>query len=95
MYLKQTFPQLSDAKLKEGIFDSLLIQKLMHDSVFTEQLNSTELAAWQSFTSVVTRFLGTHKEELQTANSQPSPELYKPWVPDVLKNTFRPFGLIS
>jgi hypothetical protein len=38
-YLKQNFPQVSDAKIKEGIFVGPQIRALFGDSIFTEKLN--------------------------------------------------------
>ena len=36
------FPQLSDAKLKEGIFDGRQIRKLLEDEVFVTKMTLTE-----------------------------------------------------
>ena len=57
-YLRQVFPQLSDAKLKEGIFIGPQIRKLLDDVNFTEKLTRQELRAWNSFVSIVRGFLG-------------------------------------
>jgi hypothetical protein len=38
-YLKQKFPQVSDAKIKAGIFVGPQIRALLGDSIFTEKLN--------------------------------------------------------
>ena len=51
-YLKQKFPQVSDAKIKEGIFVGTQIRALFGDSIFTEKLNKFENRAWRAFENV-------------------------------------------
>ena len=60
-YLKNKFPRVSDAKIKEGIFVGPQTRELMKDQNFDEQLNDLEQAAWLSFKKVCTEFLGNHK----------------------------------
>ena len=60
-FLKNKFPNISDAKIKEGIFVGPQIRKLMNDPAFEESLNEFEVAAWKSFQNVVNNFLGNHK----------------------------------
>ena len=48
-YLRERFPKLSDAKIKEGIFDGPQIRKMLH--------------AWLSFKKVCLEFLGNKKSE--------------------------------
>ena len=55
------FPQLSNAKLKEGIFDGLQIQKLLKDDVFVTKMTLTEKKAWLDYKNVVGKFLGNVK----------------------------------
>jgi len=43
------FPNVSDAKIKEGIFMGPQIRELMEDKLFDEDLNETERNAWLSF----------------------------------------------
>ena len=62
-YLKQMFPKISDAKLKEGILIGPDIRRIMADSAFECQLTSLELEAWRSFKAVCTGFLGNTKAE--------------------------------
>lgn len=62
-YLKSVFPNLSDAKIKEGIFVGPQIKKLYNDSIFISKLTSDEVKAWNSFRSVVDGFLGNKKSE--------------------------------
>jgi len=60
-YVRNKFPNLSDAKLKEGIFIGLQIRELMQDKHFDEELNETERNAWLSFKRICKDFLGNHK----------------------------------
>lgn len=62
-YLKQMFPRISDAKLKEGIFVGPQIRQVMKDRDFELQLTSLELQAWRSFKAVSSDFLGNTKAE--------------------------------
>ena len=48
---------MSDAKLKEGIFDGPLIRKLLKEDVFVTEVTSTEKRTWLSF-KTVEQFLG-------------------------------------
>jgi len=41
-YLNNKFPNVNDAKIKEGIFIGLQIRELMQDKQFDEDLNETE-----------------------------------------------------
>lgn len=59
-YLKNKFPAVSDAKIKEGIFVGLQTRELVRDQNFDEELNDTEKALWLSFKKVCTEFLGNH-----------------------------------
>jgi len=60
-YLSQTFPQISAAKLKDGIFIGPQIRKLLVNNECDSRLNDKELAAWKSFKDVVHGFLGNIK----------------------------------
>lgn len=62
-YLKDKFPRISEAKIKEGIFVGPQIRKVMNDPAFDGTLNEVETAAWQSFKKVVRNFLGNHKAD--------------------------------
>ena len=57
-YLRETFPRLSGAKLKEGIFIGPQIRDLVKDEYFDELLEGNEKATWDSFKFVVKGFLG-------------------------------------
>jgi len=60
-YLRNTFPNVSDAKIKDGIFIGPQIRELMQDKQFNEELNETERNAWLSFKRICKDFLGNHK----------------------------------
>jgi hypothetical protein len=58
MYLKNMFPRINDAKIKEGVFVGSLIRQLMQDVEFEAQLSEVETAAWTSLKNVTTNFGG-------------------------------------
>lgn len=62
-YLREKFPRLSEAKVKEGIFVGSQIRKLFKDSVYDEKLLPVEKEAWDSFKAVCSNFLGNRKAE--------------------------------
>ena len=57
-HLSTVFPDLSAAKLKEGIFVGPQIREVLKDTDFEELLNLKELRAWEAFKSVCSGFLG-------------------------------------
>lgn len=63
LYLKQKFPRVSEAKIKEGIFVGPQIRELMKNSEFDDMLTDVELRAWRAFRTIVTNFLGNFKAE--------------------------------
>lgn len=63
LYLKEKFPRISDAKIKEGIFVGPQIREIIKDPIFDEQLNTLEKSAWRCFKNVVENFLGNHKAD--------------------------------
>jgi len=60
-YLRNKFPNVSDAKIKEGIFIEPQIRELMQDKQFDEDLNETERNTWLFFKRICKDFLGNHK----------------------------------
>ena len=60
-YVRNKFPNVSDAKIKEGIFIGPQIRELTQDKQFDEDLNETERNAWLSFKRICEEFLGNHK----------------------------------
>ncbi|XP_043287550.1 uncharacterized protein [Venturia canescens] len=60
-YMGEKLPAMSNAKLKEGIFDGPQIRSLFGDENFIKKMNDTEKAAWQIFKKVSQNFLGNEK----------------------------------
>ena len=60
-YVRNKFPKVSDAKIKECIFIGSQIIELMQDKQFDEDLNETERNAWLKFKRICKDFLGNHK----------------------------------
>jgi len=65
-YLWETFPRLSEAKLKEGIFIGPQIRDLIRDAYFDKLLQGDEKAAWDSFKFVVKVFSGNGLKTLRS-----------------------------
>lgn len=61
-YLEIKFPNVSDAKLKQGIFDGsqTSIRTMLRDNIFITKMNVVEKEAWLSFQMVVENFLGNN-----------------------------------
>jgi len=55
-YRSNTFPNISTAKLTEGIFVGTKIRELLEGEAFVESLTDTERAAWESFGWVCANF---------------------------------------
>lgn len=60
-YLEDKFPDISEAKLKAGVFIGPQIRKLVNDSNFVSQMVSVERCAWEEFRNVIENFLGNFK----------------------------------
>ena len=60
-YLRNKCPNVSDAKIKEGISIGPQIRELMQNKQFDEGLNETERNSRLSFKSICKDFLGNHK----------------------------------
>jgi len=60
-YVRNKFPNVSDAKMKEGICIGPQIRGLTQDKQFDKTLNETERNAWLSFKRICKDFLGNHK----------------------------------
>jgi hypothetical protein len=58
-YVRNKFPNVSDAKIKEGIFIEPQIRELMQDKQFDEDLNDSERNAW--LRGLARTSLGNHK----------------------------------
>ena len=57
-YLCESFPGLSEEKLKAGIFDRLQIRKMKNDTQFAYSMTLSERTAWDMFITVINNFLG-------------------------------------
>jgi len=60
-YVRNKFPNVSDAKIKKGICIGPQIRVLMQEMQFDEDLNETERNSWLSFKRICKDFLGNHK----------------------------------
>ena len=60
-YLRNNFPNVSDAKIRKGVFIGPQIRELMQDKQFDEGLNETGRNAWFYFKRICKEFLGNHK----------------------------------
>jgi hypothetical protein len=56
MYLKNKFPRISDATIKEGIFVGPQTTELIQEVKFGYKLCEVEKVAWKSFKKVTTIF---------------------------------------
>jgi hypothetical protein len=59
----EQFPEISAAKIKEGVFIGLQMHQLFRDEQFDRIPSGNEKRAWNSFGLVVTRFLGSNKAD--------------------------------
>ena len=57
------FPNLSEAKLKGGIFVGPQIRKMLASKKLEESMSDVEQNAWQAFPMTVEGFLGNHRTE--------------------------------
>jgi len=62
-YLREKFPRLSEAKLKEGIFIGPKIRDLIKDEHYDRLLQGEEKAVWDGFKFVVKGFLGNRRAQ--------------------------------
>jgi hypothetical protein len=62
-YLREMFPILSEAKLKEDIFTGPQIRDLIKDKYFDKFLQDEEKAAWDSFKFVAKGCLGNRRAQ--------------------------------
>ena len=60
-YVRNKFPNVNNANIKDGIFIGPQIRELMQDKQFDEDRNETERNAWLSFKRICKDFLGNHK----------------------------------
>ena len=60
-YVRNKFPNVSDTKIKDGIFIGSQIRGLIQDKQFNEDLNESEINEWLIFKRICEDFLGNHK----------------------------------
>ena len=65
-YLRDKFPRLSDAKVKEGIFVGPQIRQLVKDPAFDRVLEGKEKEAWEALKGVIHGFLGNKRDDNYT-----------------------------
>ena len=63
LYFTNTFPRISEAKVREGVFAGPQIRELIQDVKFKDQLSEVERAAWKTFKILTTKFVGNYKAE--------------------------------
>jgi hypothetical protein len=64
LYLRQKFPLLSDAKIREGVFTGPDIRSLLCVEVFKGIIVGDEQRAWHAFRELVTGFLGNRRADI-------------------------------
>ena len=62
-YLREKFPILSEAKLKEGVFIGPQLRDHIKDEYCDKLLQGDEKAAWDGFKFVVKGFLGNRRAQ--------------------------------
>jgi len=60
-YVRNKFSNVSDAKIKKGMFIGPQIREHMQYRQFEEDLNKTERSAWLSLKRICKNFLGNYK----------------------------------
>jgi hypothetical protein len=58
VYLKNKFPRISYAKIKDRVFVGPHMRELIEDVKFEDQLSEVEDAEWKSFKNITTIFGG-------------------------------------
>jgi hypothetical protein len=65
-YLRQKFPCISEAQIKEGIFVGPLIKQLFQGPYFNNKLNAAEIRATDAIENVCSNCLGNKKNQKTT-----------------------------
>jgi hypothetical protein len=65
-YLRDKFPKLSDAKIKDCVFTEQQNRALIKDDLSVHLLTETEKSAWLMFKDVCLNFFGNVKTEKYT-----------------------------
>jgi len=56
--MKHTFPRISEATTKEGVYVGPQFRQLIQGIKFEDQLSEVENDAWKSFRNVTAKFYG-------------------------------------
>ena len=62
-YLRNKFPKISDAKVKEGIFIGPQMRQLIKNPAFDEVLKEQEKETWEALKEVICGFLGNKRDD--------------------------------
>ena len=62
-HIRQMFPSISEAKVKDGIFVGPQIRRMLASEEPEEQMSDSERNAWQAFRIIVEGFLGNHRRD--------------------------------
>ncbi|KAJ4439600.1 hypothetical protein ANN_07728 [Periplaneta americana] len=65
-YVREKFPKLSDAKVKESIFVGQQIRELVKDPAFDQVLAGKGKEVWEAFKGVIHGFLGNKRDDSYT-----------------------------
>ncbi|KAJ4442913.1 hypothetical protein ANN_04507 [Periplaneta americana] len=65
-YVREKFPKLSDAKVKESIFVGQQIRELVKDPAFDQVLAGNGKEVWEAFKGVIHGFLGNKRDDNYT-----------------------------
>ena len=76
-FLCNKFPNISEAKLKEGIFVGPQIREVLKDPKFEKELTSIELRAWKAFRWLCANFLGNKRSSSLRMKVENLLEAYK------------------
>ena len=63
LHIRDKFPHISEAKLKEGVFVGPQIRAMLRDDELESKLMGNEKRAWLAFRAVVRGFLGNCRAE--------------------------------
>jgi len=63
LYLRQKFPLLSNAKIREGVYTGPDIRSLLRDEVLERIITGDEQRAWHVFREVVAGFVGNRRAD--------------------------------
>ena len=62
-HIRQMFPSISEAKVKDGIFVGPQMRRMLASEELEKQMSDLERNAWQAFRMIVEGFLGNHRRD--------------------------------